>query len=298
MRSTPQFYCPVRFSLQSAAMPPIVALLSDFGTQDHYVGAMKGAVLSVCPDVHLVDVVHDLPPHDVEAGSFALAAAVEAFPTGTVFLAVVDPGVGTSRRALALEKDGRLFVAPDNGLLTHVLAGPGDEGIRVHAITNAGLFRYRVSSTFHGRDIFGPVAGHLARGMTIEEVGPVAADPVLLALPAMRSRGNDEWEGEIVHVDRFGNLTTNVFEADLRSILSRFGGDPNEVVVVVEGAVLPLVTAYGDVTEGEACALVGSSHRLEIAIHGGSAARLLGAARGASVRIRPALAAGLHDGSL
>lgn len=277
-------------------MPPIVALLSDFGTQDHYVGAMKGAVLSVCPDAQLVDVVHDLPPHDVEAGSFVLASAVEAFPTGTVFLAVVDPGVGTGRRALAVEKDGRRFVAPDNGLLTHVLAGGAEA--RVHAITNAGLFRFHVSSTFHGRDVFGPVAGHLARGMTIEEVGPAATDPVLLALPAMRARGDDQWEGEIIHVDRFGNLTTNVLDVDLREILSRFGGDPTEVVVVVEGAVLPLVTAYGDVSEGEPCALVGSSHRLEIAIHGGNAARILGAARGAAVRIRPALGAAFRDGGV
>jgi hypothetical protein len=274
-------------------MPTIVALLSDFGTQDHYVGAMKGAVLSVCPDAQLVDVVHDLVPHDVEAGSFVLASSVEAFPTGTVFLAVVDPGVGTARRALAVEKDGRRFVAPDNGLLTHVLAGAGEA--RVHAITNAGLFRYQVSPTFHGRDVFGPVAGHLARGMAIEEVGPPAADPILLPVTPMRVRGDDEWEGEIIHVDRFGNLTTNVLEADLRQILSRFGGDPTAVVVVVEGAVLPLVATYGDVSEGEPCALVGSSHRLEIAIHGGNASRLLGAARGASVRIRPAVGAAFRD---
>ena len=277
-------------------MPTIVALLSDFGTQDHYVGAMKGAVLSVYPDAQLVDVVHDLPPHDVEAGSFALASAVEAFPTGTVFLAVVDPGVGSARRALAVEKDGRRFVAPDNGLLTHVLAGA--EGARVHAITNAGLFRFHVSATFHGRDVFGPVAGHLARGMALEEVGPPASDPVLLPLPLMRTRGDDDWEGEIIHVDRFGNLTTNVLDVDLDRILARFGGDPTEIVVVVEGAVLPLVRIYGDVSEGEPCALLGSSHRLEIAVHGGNASRLLGAARGASVRIRPALEAAFRDGGV
>jgi S-adenosylmethionine hydrolase len=132
--------------------------------------------------------------------------------------------------------------------------------------------------------------------MAIEEVGPAAADPVLLPLAPMRTRGDDEWEGEIIHVDRFGNLTTNVLDVDLGQILSRFGGDPTEVVVVVEGAVLPLVATYGDVSEGEPCALVGSSHRLEIAIHGGNAARLLGAARGASVRIRPAVAAAFRDG--
>jgi hypothetical protein len=268
-------------------MRPIVALVTDFGTQDHYVGAMKGAVLSVCPEAQLVDVVHDLPPHDVHAGSFAVAAAAEAFPAGTVFLAVVDPGVGTARRALAVQTEAHRFIAPDNGLLTLVLAD--HSGAQVHAITNAGLFRFHVSPTFHGRDVFGPVAGHLARGMPIEEVGPVATDPHRLKLPEVRRRAATEWEGEVVHLDRFGNLTTNVSDRDLRDILSHFGGDPTEVVVVVEGAVLPLVRTYGDVSEGEPCALVGSSRRLEIAIHGGSAARLLGAARGASVRIRAAL---------
>ena len=271
-------------------MRPIVALLSDFGAQDHYVGAMKGAVLSVCPEAQLVDVVHELPPHDVEAGSFALAAATSAFPAGTVFLAVVDPGVGTDRRALAAETEAHRFVAPDNGLLSLVLADHPQA--RVHAITNAGLFRFEVSSTFHGRDVFGPVAGHLARGMPLEDVGPPVPDPRRLHLPALRQRREREWEGEVVHVDRFGNLTTNVSERDLGQILSHFGGDPTEVVIVVEGAVLPLVGAYGEVAEGEACALLGSSRRLEIAIHAGNAARILGAARGAAVRIRAALERG------
>jgi S-adenosylmethionine hydrolase len=268
-------------------MRPIVALLSDFGTQDHYVGAMKGAVLSVCPEAQLVDVVHDLPPHDVESGSFALAAAADAFPPGTVFLAVVDPGVGTPRRALAAQTSAHRFVAPDNGLLTLVLADHPDA--RVHAITNGGLFRFQVSSTFHGRDIFGPVAGHLARGAPIEEVGAPVDDARRLAVPQMRRRADDEWEGEVVQVDRFGNLTTNVTARDLEEILSHFGSDPTEVVVVVEGAILPVVRTYGDVVEGEGCALIGSSRRLEVAIHGGNAARILGAARGAAVRVRRAL---------
>lgn len=268
-------------------MRPIVALVTDFGSQDHYVGAMKGAILTVCPDAQLVDVVHDLPAHDIAAGSFALAAAADAFPAGTVFLAVVDPGVGTARRALAAEARGHRFVAPDNGLLTLVLAGHPE--FRTHTITNSGLFRYHVSPTFHARDVFGPVAGHLARGLALDDVGPPAGEVVRLAIPALRQRGDDEWEGEVVHTDRFGNLTTNVSERDLASILAQFGGDPNEVVVVVEGAVLPLVLTYGDVPEGEACALLGSSGRLEIAIHGASAARLLGAAGGAAVRIRAAL---------
>ena len=271
-------------------MAPIVALLSDFGIQDHYVGAMKGAVLSVCPDAQLVDVVHELAPHDVAAGSYTLAAAAFGFPAGTVFLAVVDPGVGSGRRGLVVQTDGHRFVAPDNGLLTLVLAE--NPGARVHAITNAGLFRFHVSSTFHGRDVFGPVAGRLARGMPIEEVGPPVGDPVRLELPSVRRHEGDEWEGEVVHLDRFGNLTTNVSERELSEILAHFGGDPNAIVVVVEGAVLPLVRTYADVAEGEPCALMGSNRRLEVAVHGGNAARILGAARGAAVRIRGALSGG------
>src|SRR5436190_1951844 len=179
MRSTPGILVHSSILHPSATMHavrPIVALLSDFGLRDHYVGAMKGAVLSVCPEAQLVDVVHDLDPHDVEMARFALAAAAPAFPPGTVFLAVVDPGVGTSRRGLAVATADHLFVAPDNGLLSLVLADHPEA--RVHAITNAGLFRFQVSPTFHGRDVFGPVAGHLARGMALEEVGPAVSDPV------------------------------------------------------------------------------------------------------------------------
>ena len=218
-----------------------------------------------------------------------LAAAVEAFPAGTVFLAVVDPGVGTSRRALAVQTEAHRFVAPDNGLLTHILAD--HHAARVHAITNAGLFRFHVSPTFHGRDVFGPVAGHLARGMPIEEVGPAVggSGSASRSRPCARA-ATASGRAEVVHVDRFGNLTTNVSDRDLSEMLSNFGGDPTEVVVVVEGAVLPLVRTYGDVSEGEPCALVGQQppprdRRSTAATPRGSSGRR----RGASVRIRPAL---------
>jgi S-adenosylmethionine hydrolase len=267
-------------------MAPIVAFLSDFGTQDHYAGAMKGALLCVCPEARIVDVVHDLPPHDVGAGAFALAAACPAFPAGTVFLAVVDPGVGSSRRALALEAGGWRFVGPDNGLFTLVLEEHPDA--RIHEITASNLFPGEVSATFHGRDVFAPVAGQLARGLALSEVGPAVEAPVRFPVPHVVARGDDEWEAEVLQVDRFGNLVTSVTVGDLDAIVGRFGGDPTEVVVVVEGTIMPMARTYSDVPEGEACALVGSARRLEIAVHGGSAARLLGAARGASIRIRAA----------
>jgi S-adenosyl-L-methionine hydrolase (adenosine-forming) len=268
---------------------PIVALVTDFGQQDHYVGAVKGAILAACPNTALVDLSHELPAHDILAGAYAVAAAYTAFPAGTVFLSVVDPGVGTERRGVAVAAGGYLFVGPDNGIFSLVLHEQPEA--RIRALTNAGLFRFEVSSTFHARDVFGPVAGHLARGVPFEEVGPVVTDPVLLSLDGVRPLGNGEWEAVVVHVDRFGNLTTNLRAAELDQILDGVGRDPTEVVVVVEGIVLPLVRTYADVPEGEACALVGSSKRLEVAVHCGNAARLLGAGRGAPVRVR-AVAAG------
>jgi hypothetical protein len=264
---------------------PIVALLTDFGTRDHYAGAVKGAVLAACPEAAVVDVTHEVTPHDVAEGAFALGAAYKAFPGRTVFVAVVDPGVGTARRGLAVEAGGYRFVAPDNGLLTFVLADHPDASIR--EIANAGLFRHDVSPTFHGRDVFAPVAGHLARGAPLDLIGPVASATVLLELPRIVPRAAGEWEAVVLHVDRFGNLTTNVTRRDLERILAG-SGDAAGITVVVGGAVLPLVRTYADVPQGEPCALVGSSDRLEVAVNCGSAARLLGASRGAPVRVRRA----------
>ena len=265
-------------------MRPVVALVTDFGAQDHYVGAVKGAILTACPDAQIVDVAHEIPPHDVFAGAFALAASYRAFPPASVFLAVVDPEVGSDRRGLAAAAGGYRFVGPDNGVLSLVLAEQPEA--RVRAITNRGLFRFEVSATFHARDVFGPVAGHLARGAALEEVGPPADDPVVLDVPIVRRLSDEEWEARVVHVDRFGNLTTSLLAAELERILDTVGGDPTEVVVTVEGMVLPLVRTYSDVPESEPCALLGSSNRLEVAVHRGNASRLLGASRGAPVRVR------------
>jgi S-adenosylmethionine hydrolase len=265
----------------------VVALLTDFGHQDHYVGAVKGAVLAACPAATLLDVGHEVPPHDVLSGAFSLSACYRAFPRGTVFLAVVDPGVGSERRALALEADGYFFVGPDNGLFTLVLAEAGR--VRVHAIEDPE-WRSLPAQTFHARDVFAPVAGRLAGGARLETVGPAVRDPVRLPLPPVRRAGPDEWVASVLHVDRFGNLTTTLTEGQLAQILADGDHDPNGIVVVVEGTVMPLVRAYADVAEGEACALLGSSGRLEVAVHRGNASRLLGAGRGAPVTVRKAWA--------
>jgi S-adenosylmethionine hydrolase len=261
---------------------PVIALVTDFGLRDHYVGAMKGSLLGLCPDAVLVDVVHELSPHDIVGGAFALLAAYPHFPDGTVFVAVVDPGVGSPRRGLALEAGAFRFVAPDNGLLGLVLAAEG--GGRLHGIENRALFRPLVSATFHARDVFGPVAAHLARGLPVAEVGPPVHDPVALPLPEVRQVGPLEWEASVIHVDRFGNLTTNLAEAALERMMR--GAGRRDLVVEVEGAVLPLARTYADVPPGEAVALIGSSRLLEVAVNQGDASRVLGAGRGAPARVR------------
>jgi S-adenosylmethionine hydrolase len=265
-------------------MRPIVALLTDYGSQDHYAGAVKGAILSACREAAVVDIAHEVPAHDVGSAAWSLAATYRSYPAGTVFVAVVDPGVGSDRRGIAVEAGGYRFVGPDNGLFTLVLAENPDA--RVHELTNHDLFRPEVSATFHGRDVFGPIAGHLARGMSIDDVGPRIEDPVVFPLEPIQKRGPGEWETRVIHVDRFGNLTTNLSQRDLDVILASVSGDTTEVVAVVEGIVLPLVRAYCDIPEGESCALMGSSGRLEIAVHKGNASRLLGAGRGSPVRVR------------
>jgi hypothetical protein len=259
-------------------MPPVIALLTDFGSRDAYAGTMKGTILSTCPDAILVDVTHEVPPHDVAAGALALDAAYRHFPPGTVFVAVVDPGVGSERRPLALGAGRWLFVGPDNGLFTHVLLA--HPSARAHLLANPLLFREPVSPVFHGRDLFGPAAGRLARGLPLAEVGPPVADPVVLPQPP-KSRHGDAWEGAVVHVDRFGNLTTNLTEADLVSLA---GPALALLEIRLAGRVLPLVRRYSEVPPGEPCALVGSSGRLEVAVNRGRADERLLAGIGAAVR--------------
>ncbi len=259
-------------------MPRIIALLTDFGTAGSYLGSMKGAILSVCPEATLVDLVHDVPAHDVLAGALALDAAYGTFPRGTVFVAVVDPGVGSARRGLAVEAGGRFFVGPDNGIFTFVLREHPQP--RLHAIESARLFREPVSPVFHGRDVFGPVAGHLAMGLAIEDVGPGVGDPVVLDVPEPRRLEGGDWDVRVVHVDRFGSLTTN-----LRAhALERTSG----LEVAVDGRPIPLVSTYADVPLGTACALVGSNGRLEIAVREGRASDHFGVAARIRVRVRGA----------
>jgi S-adenosyl-L-methionine hydrolase (adenosine-forming) len=256
----------------------IVALLTDFGTRDHYVGAMKGVILSVCPDATLVDITHDIPAHDIVTGALELAAAYRYFPGGTVFLAVVDPGVGSSRRGIAAAAGGYRLVGPDNGVMSLVFRD--DPSVAVVELREKKYARPSISRTFEGRDRFGPAAGWLARGTELGAFGPAVLDPVMLE-PSQPTVGRDAIEGEVVCVDRFGNLLTNISQ----ETLDTFGRSDVSVEILTE-RISGLVATYAEAAPLEFCALVGSSGRLEVALNGGSAANALKAGRGEVVRVK------------
>ena len=259
-------------------MAPIITLTTDFGTRDPFVGAMKGVILGIAPDARLVDLTHEIAPHDVLEGALALEAAAGFFPPGTVHLAVMDPGVGSSRRPLAVAAQGQFFVGPDNGLFSFALAGQGWSAVCLEA---AAYRPPRVSRTFHGRDVFAPAAAHLALGTPLPNFGRAVTDPVLIPWPTARRQG-DGLVGEVVHADRFGNLVTSVRAADLEAL-----GPAEALVVELEGEeVGSIVGCFADIPAGGAGALVGGSDRLEIAVREGSAAASTGARRGSRVSVR------------
>jgi S-adenosylmethionine hydrolase len=257
---------------------PVIALLTDFGQRDHYAGTMKGVALGICPDVTLVDISHDVPPHDVLAGALELAAAYRYFPAGTIFLVVVDPGVGSARRGIAAEAGEYRFVAPDNGVLTPVFEESPPR--RVVELTERRYARPTVSRTFEGRDRFAPAAAWLAKGIELPALGRPATSVQRLDMPRLRV-GADAIDGEVVRVDRFGNLITNIDRKSFEKVASERG-----VAVSIAGRqVARVVSTYADAPGGELCALFGSSDHLEIATSGGSAASTLAAGRGAAVRV-------------
>ena len=259
-------------------MAPIITLTTDFGTRDPFVGAMKGVILGIAPGARLVDLTHEIAPHDVLEGALALEAAAGFFPPGTVHLAVVDPGVGGSRRPLAVAAQGQFFVGPDNGLFSFALAGQGWSAVCLEA---AAYRPPRVSRTFHGRDVFAPAAAHLALGTPLPNFGRAVTDPVLIPWPTARRQG-DGLVGEVVHADRFGNLVTSVRAADLEAL-----GPAEALVVELEGEeVGSIVGCFADIPAGGAGALVGGSDRLEIAVREGSAAASTGARRGSRISVR------------
>ncbi len=258
----------------------IIALITDFGTRDYYVGAMKGSILRINPAVRLVDISHDIPPGDIASGSRLLAQARPFFPDETIYLAVVDPGVGGDRRPIVVETDSGTFVGPDNGLFTSILGGPGVE--RVVEITERRVMHSDISPTFHGRDLFAPVAAHLSLGeVSPRDLGPVIRDPVTLEISRPVVEG-DRIRGIVMNCDRFGNIISNVPE----NVMREFAGE-DAITVEVRGEKIDgLGETYVSVSEGEFVALIGSSGLLEVSVNGGSAEERLGAREGDEILIR------------
>lgn len=256
----------------SAGLGRRITLLTDFGDSDGYTAAMRGVIASIAPLAAVDDAGHDIPPGDVTAAAWVLARYWQLYPIGTVHVVVVDPGVGSARRALAIEALGRFVVAPDNGCATLVLAEV--PAARVHAIENHAYMLRPISRTFHGRDVFAPAAAHLALGVPLEALGPAVTDPVLFQVPVPRRKAH-ALEGSVVHVDRYGNLITNLpGSAAIRLKHIEIGGRN----------VGPVRETYASVAAGEVLALVGSAGTIEIAVRDGDAAAVLGAGRGALVR--------------
>ena len=254
--------------------PPVIALTTDFGLEDPYVGVMKGVILGICPGARLIDVTHGIPPQDVLAGCLALEAARPYFPKGTIHVAVVDPGVGTDRAILAVRTAEAAFLAPDNGLLSFLAER---EIAEIRRIESDRLFLHPVSRTFHGRDVFAPVAGHLAAGVAFEALGPPASRLERLVIPRAE-RSASGIAGEVLLFDRFGNAVTSIREEDLPAGAKK---------ATVAGRTLPFVATYGSVAVGSPLCLLGSSGRLELSVRGGDARKELGLRRGDRVVVQP-----------
>ena len=241
---------------------PVITLLTDFGTADYYVGAVKGALLSVNPSVTIVDLTHEIPPQDVAEGAFTLLAAYKTFPAGTIHVAVVDPGVGSTRRPIIVSANEQFFVGPDNGLFTYI--NDREPSHRIFHVTAERYFRREVSTTFHGRDIFAPVAAALSSGVAVEEFGGEITDEV--RLPPLDS------PLRIIHIDRFGNCVTNITR------------DQSPKEIVVNGRrISEFREFYGEGDQESLFAIWGSAGFLEISVNGGSAAQALGVNVGENV---------------
>ena len=258
---------------------PVVALLSDFGFRDHYVGAMKGVVLNICPEATLVDISHEIPAHDVLTAALELAAAYRYFPAGSVFLVVVDPGVGSERRGVAADAGDYRFVAPDNGVLTAVLGEQPPR--RVVELTERRYARPTVSRTFEGRDRFAPAAAWIAKGVQLSALGRPLRDYRLLDIPAP-DLADDRVVGQVLRIDRFGNVVSNIDRKAFESVAQR-GSIQIEVGPHVIGR---LVETYTEIGEDEVCALFGGTEHLEFAASSSSAVDRLGVERGAAVVVR------------
>ncbi len=261
------------------ARRPIITLLTDFGSADYYVGAMKGVILGINPDVQIVDITHEVIPHDILDAAFTLAQTYQTYPRRTIHVAVVDPGVGSERRPILAAGDDHYFIAPDNGVLSFVYAQ--QERLTVREIKADHYFRAPVSQTFHARDIFAPVAAYLSKGLEPFQLGEEITDYVRLQIPKPQAVSGKSFRGVVLKVDRFGNAITNLGRTDVPALF--VAPTPKFKLKVGDREIARLVRAYAEGAPEEVFAILGSSGYLEVATNRGGAARLLGISRGAEV---------------
>ena len=268
-----------RVSVSRLARVPVITLLTDFGTSDYFVAAVKGVILTANPGAGIVDITHEIPPHDIEAGAFTLLAACSSFPAGTIHVAVVDPGVGSARRAILIKSGEQFLVGPDNGIFSYVCDASESLGVtpEVFHLTNEKYWRHPVSTTFHGRDVFAPVAAALSLGVKPAQLGTSMSDVVRLQ-PLRPSTSRDGGlKARIIHIDRFGNCITNITPRDLTPKMIAAGA-----TLELKGKLVKSFRNHFAESAGKdkLFALWGSAGFLEIAAANKSAAKLLNARRG------------------
>ena len=261
---------------------PIITLTTDFGTNDHFVGVMKGVILDITRDVHFVDINHSVQAFDVLDGAITISQSYSCFPSGTIHMVIVDPGVGTARRPIVLTGDRHMFVAPDNGVLS--LVYDREERISVRHVTAEHYFLQPPSNTFHARDIFAPIAAYLAKGIAPQRLGEEITDYVRFAAPRPKPIDENTLRGVVLRADRFGNLTTNITPKDV-PMLFEPTPPPFKIVVGNKGQATRICSNYAEGAPGEVFAIIGSMGFVEIAANRGSASQLLGAGKGSEVNV-------------
>ncbi|MBN1491632.1 MAG: SAM-dependent chlorinase/fluorinase [Phycisphaerae bacterium] len=258
----------------------VITLTSDFGTQDHYVACMKGVILQTAPKATIVDITHDIAPHGIVQAAFVLRQIWPWFPPNTIHVAVVDPGVGTNRQILMARYSDQLVIAPDNGIVSLIHRDAQLQELRT--VANRKFFSSTLSPTFHGRDVMAPVAAHIANGVRLSDIGPMTNHLEILKLPNPNRTDGMRLVGQVLYVDHFGNLITNVTVGDINALSARRG---RVEVLVDDRSVGHIRATYGEVGAGQPLALVGSSQMLEIAINQGNAATALHATVGTPVTL-------------
>ena len=259
----------------------LVTLTTDFGYKDPFVGIMKGVILTINPAVRIVDITHDISPQNISEAVFALEMSFRSFPHNTIHLAVVDPGVGSERRPLLVVTDNHYFIGPDNGIFSGVYAV--SERLEVYHLTAKHYFLPERSATFHGRDVFAPVAAWFSKGIDVLKFGDRISDYVTIPLPVVKTMENNIVEGEVVHIDRFGNLMTNIDIQKIKPISGNYMD--NNLKVVIKGMEAPLRKYYSEGEDNKLYSLINSFGYLELFINRGSSSAIFGISAGEKVRV-------------